>query len=121
MAGKNKKAADKVSNAPKKRAGPKGNFLGLRLDYLESVLPAYLSHHANGNGTTYTLTILADYYAKFDWRELNTKVDPTNQIDLDHITNSSCVPDEDGSLAEEEEERKSCNMEIINKVSFYSI
>ena len=107
MAGKNKKAANKVSNAPKKRVGPKGNFLGLHLDYLKSVLPLYLSHHANDNGTTYTLTIQADYYTKFDWQELNTKVNPTNQIDLDHIANSSCVPDKDGSLVEKEEEWKS--------------
>lgn len=119
MVGKNKKVAEKASDAPKKKAGPKGNFLGLRLEYVETVLPAYLSHHADGNGTAYISTILASYYAKFNWRELNTKVDPASQVDLDHIANSSRVPDEDGSLTEEEEAQKSCNMEIINKVSFF--
>ena len=47
MGGKNKKTAEKVSNAPKKRAGPKGNFLGLCLEYLETELTTYLSHHAD--------------------------------------------------------------------------
>ena len=118
MGGKNKKAAEKVSNAPKKRAGPKGNFLGLRLEYLETELPAYLAHHADGNGSTYLSTIVANYYAKFDWRELDTKINPTDQISFDHISHSSRAPDEDGTLTEEEQEWKAHNMQIINKVSF---
>ena len=119
MVGKNKKVAEKALDAPKKKVGPKGNFLGLCLEYLKSVLPTYLSHHADGDETAYISTILASYYAKFNWWELNTKVDPASQVDLDHIANSSHVSDEDGSLTEEEKAQKGCNMEIINKVSFF--
>lgn len=109
--GKNHKAAEEPK--PKGRPGPKGNFMGFRLQYLQSIFPAYLESVKIGK--SFWSEAQDGYWERFDWRDHDLKVEANE----DHYRNASVPPDVDGSLSEEELEMKTKVLSETNKVSTY--
>jgi hypothetical protein len=108
--GKNKAA--EASTKSKGKPGPKGNFLGFRLEYLESIFPIYLERVREGTTTSYWAVAEAGYWARFDWRHSDLK----EECDEDAFRNASVLPDMDGELSAEEEEEKAQVIVKTNKV-----
>jgi hypothetical protein len=110
--GKNKAAA--ASTESKGRPGPKGNFQGFRLEYMESIFPTYLQRVREGTTKSYWAVLVAEagYWARFNWRHSDIK----EEFDEDTFRNASVLPDIDGELSAKEEQEKAQVMMKTNKV-----
>jgi hypothetical protein len=108
--GKNKAAAP--STKSKGRPGPKGNFQGFCLEYMESIFPTYLQRIREGTTTSYWAVAEAGYWARFNWRHSDLK----EEFDEDAFRNVSVLPDVDGELSAKEKQEKAQIMVKTNKV-----
>jgi hypothetical protein len=103
------KSRKKCVDAPKATPGPKGQYQGLRLQYLESRYNAYERAIALKTTREFWPEVCLGYWKRVEWRKrLNEETDP------EHFANAS-VP-EDHALTTEEQLDKANVISSTNKV-----
>lgn len=91
--GKSRKS--KSSDAPPKKRGNPGDFLGARAVFLNSKLPEYTRYSQEGKTRRFWPGLFKEYWELFPWR-LPLNVEPDDDLVLDN----SAAPDEEDRKAE---------------------
>jgi hypothetical protein len=107
-----KKTAQTADGGKPKRPGPKGNFHGLRLEFLESKLPTFLDKVADKKTQEWWPVLHAEYWRRISWR-----VPADQDIDPELFKNASVPMDDDEDLTKEEQQTKRAVMAKTNPVS----
>ncbi|KIM85953.1 hypothetical protein PILCRDRAFT_5052 [Piloderma croceum F 1598] len=104
-----KKMAQAAGDGTPKRPGPRGNFHGLRLKFLESKLPTFFDKVSARKTHNWWPVIHAEYWSRISWRvPLDQEVDST-------MFDDASVPIEiDEDLSEEDKQMKT---EVMKKVN----